>query len=253
MRILKHRIAITGWLPPDERLKESKGKRGWEVDAHSAKLHGGRVIRCLTSLITKSKNFVVSCFFIEGTKAVDLSHYRPRKLAYTLYQPLLKKTLILRREPLHTSFLNRKVCSYYVTITDNKINNYALGDPSVLVDLAMHRKLEVKLAACLWYYNFLIWFISSELILSSFPSIVNVIRSLPPHASLSGTDPIGQKHKDKLAQLRDMVILILNSAISNEYGLLANRTKACHILSTTIFFLHYHVLLMTVFRCIPFR
>ncbi|PAV23692.1 ARM repeat-containing [Pyrrhoderma noxium] len=175
VRILKHRIAITGWLPPDERLKESKGKRGWEVDAHSAKLQGGRVIRCLTSLITKSKNFV--------TQEIGL---------YAISALVKENTDTAKRASTHL-------------LPEQK------GDPSVLVDLAMHRKLEVKLAACL--------------------CIVNVIRSLPPHTSLSGTDPIGQKHKDKLAQLRDMVILILNSAISNEYGLLANRTKACHILS----------------------
>lgn len=55
VRIPRHGAAITDWLPKDERLKEIKGKRGWEnealVDANSPKRQGGWAIRRLTSIL----------------------------------------------------------------------------------------------------------------------------------------------------------------------------------------------------------
>ncbi|KAL5511605.1 hypothetical protein ACEPAH_4822 [Sanghuangporus vaninii] len=61
VRIPKHRIAVTDWLPPTERVKESKGKRGWEVaalvDANSPGRQGGWVMRQLAGMLN-SKDFV---------------------------------------------------------------------------------------------------------------------------------------------------------------------------------------------------
>ncbi|KAL5490344.1 hypothetical protein ACEPAI_5177 [Sanghuangporus weigelae] len=61
VRIPKHRIAVTDWLPPVDRVKESKGKRGWEVtalvDANSPSRQGGWVMRQLAGMLN-SKDFV---------------------------------------------------------------------------------------------------------------------------------------------------------------------------------------------------
>ena len=62
VRIPKHRVAVTGWLPPAERVKENKGKRGWEVsalvDANSPGRQGGWVVRRLTAML-RSRDFAV--------------------------------------------------------------------------------------------------------------------------------------------------------------------------------------------------
>ena len=63
VRIPKHRTAVTDWLPPADRMKEHKGKRGWEVtaliDANSPGRQGGWVMRQLAGMLN-SKDFVVS-------------------------------------------------------------------------------------------------------------------------------------------------------------------------------------------------
>ncbi|KAI5124564.1 hypothetical protein M0805_003084 [Coniferiporia weirii] len=55
VRVQKHRTAVTDWLPPEERTKENRGKRGWEVsalvDANSPSRLGGWVVRHLTVML----------------------------------------------------------------------------------------------------------------------------------------------------------------------------------------------------------
>lgn len=62
VRVPKHRVVVTDWLPPAERVKESKGKRGWEVsaliDANSPGRQGGWVMRSLAAML-RSKDFAV--------------------------------------------------------------------------------------------------------------------------------------------------------------------------------------------------
>ncbi|KAJ7080440.1 ARM repeat-containing protein [Mycena epipterygia] len=54
VRTAEHRNAVATWLPPDDRLKEVKTKRGWEKTAANANAptrQGGWVCRNLTALI----------------------------------------------------------------------------------------------------------------------------------------------------------------------------------------------------------
>ncbi|KAJ6481550.1 ARM repeat-containing protein [Mycena vitilis] len=54
VRNAEHRAAVASWLPPEDRLKEVKTKRGWEKTVASATApnrQGGWVCRNLTSLI----------------------------------------------------------------------------------------------------------------------------------------------------------------------------------------------------------
>ncbi|KAF8209205.1 ARM repeat-containing protein [Mycena galopus ATCC 62051] len=54
VRNADHRTAVATWLPPEDRLKEVKTKRGWEkttVTANAPTRQGGWVCRNLTSLI----------------------------------------------------------------------------------------------------------------------------------------------------------------------------------------------------------
>ncbi|KAF4608317.1 hypothetical protein EYR40_000661 [Pleurotus pulmonarius] len=55
VRTAEHRDAITDWLPPADRIKESKGKRGWEkpavVNSNAPSRQGGWVARNLAALL----------------------------------------------------------------------------------------------------------------------------------------------------------------------------------------------------------
>ncbi|KAL0946370.1 hypothetical protein HGRIS_012601 [Hohenbuehelia grisea] len=55
VRLRAHRTAVTEWLPPSDRIKESKGKRGWEkpamVNSNAPNRQGGWVARNLTALL----------------------------------------------------------------------------------------------------------------------------------------------------------------------------------------------------------
>ncbi|KAL6300508.1 ARM repeat-containing protein [Sparassis latifolia] len=53
VRTQEHRTAVSDWLPPAERIKEVKGKRGWEkaVGPASPSKDGGWVTRNLTTLL----------------------------------------------------------------------------------------------------------------------------------------------------------------------------------------------------------
>lgn len=177
VRIAKHRIAVTDWLPVDEIMKESKGKRGWEVDAHSPRRQGGWVVRHLTSLLASTKNFIVQ-----------------EVLLYAL------ATLVKENVNVANALLD--------LLPEKK------GDPSLLTDLSMHRRTGVKLAACLCIAN----------TVRSYPN-----NSHPPQGCLSTQD-----WKEKLSQLRNMIIMNLNSIISDTSESHENRTKACHILSMFI-------------------
>ena len=55
LRLHSYRQAVSEWLPPSERHKEVKGKRGWEkADTNSSpSRQGGWVARQLISLIQK--------------------------------------------------------------------------------------------------------------------------------------------------------------------------------------------------------
>ncbi|KAJ7080182.1 armadillo-type protein [Mycena belliarum] len=54
VRNAEHRSAVAAWLPPDDRLKEVKTKRGWEktaANANAPNRQGGWVCRSLSALI----------------------------------------------------------------------------------------------------------------------------------------------------------------------------------------------------------
>jgi len=63
VRVKKHRTAVTDWIPPEERTRTSKGKRGWElsalVDAKAPSRQGGWTIRHLISLLKTKESKVV--------------------------------------------------------------------------------------------------------------------------------------------------------------------------------------------------
>ncbi|KAJ7238127.1 ARM repeat-containing protein [Mycena haematopus] len=57
VRNAEHRTAVATWLPPEDRLKEVKTKRGWEktiATANAPTRQGGWVCRSLTSLVYSS-------------------------------------------------------------------------------------------------------------------------------------------------------------------------------------------------------
>ena len=62
VRLQQHSLAVTEWLPPEERWKQHKTKRGWEnpalVDAGAPSRLGGWVVRHLSGML-KSKEFRV--------------------------------------------------------------------------------------------------------------------------------------------------------------------------------------------------
>jgi hypothetical protein len=69
VRSKTHKAAVTEWLPPADRLKEVKGKRGWEVPSttklNSPSRLGGWVVRNLTaSLRFRDSKVLVSCVII---------------------------------------------------------------------------------------------------------------------------------------------------------------------------------------------
>lgn len=55
MRIPEHRTVVTEWIPAADRMKESKGKRGWEkpalVDTNAPSRYGGWVVRSLSAML----------------------------------------------------------------------------------------------------------------------------------------------------------------------------------------------------------
>lgn len=55
VRTPAHRTTVAEWVPPVERMKEVKGKRGWEKPdiARSPSMPGGWVIRSLTALLQR--------------------------------------------------------------------------------------------------------------------------------------------------------------------------------------------------------
>lgn len=60
----EHRNAIVEWLPPADRIKEVKGKRGWEkpnlLKTDSPSRQGGWVVRNLVTLIESNDKKVIS-------------------------------------------------------------------------------------------------------------------------------------------------------------------------------------------------
>jgi armadillo repeat-containing protein 8 len=65
VRKQEHRAAVAEWLPPAERIKEVKGKRGWEkpdaTKSNAPGRQGGWVVRNLTALL-KSRDGKVKAF-----------------------------------------------------------------------------------------------------------------------------------------------------------------------------------------------
>ncbi|KAL5533100.1 hypothetical protein ACEPAF_4876 [Sanghuangporus sanghuang] len=128
VRIPKHRIAVADWLPPAERVKESKGKRGWEVtalvDANSPGRQGGWVMRQLAGMLN-SKDFV------------------QQEVALYAVATLVKdnQTIAL---VLSKSSSEQKVLAFF------EASQSVL---SVASDLARDRKSEVRLAASLCITN----------------------------------------------------------------------------------------------------
>ncbi|KAH8117383.1 hypothetical protein DFH11DRAFT_1007345 [Phellopilus nigrolimitatus] len=122
VRVPNHRIAVTDWLPPGERLRESKGKRGWEVsalvDVNSPGRSGGWVIRHLTTML-KSKDF----------KTQEASLYA----IAALVKDNTNIALVLSKSPPENK-------AYHIL--------------SIAADFSRDRRSEVRLAACLWYFDF---------------------------------------------------------------------------------------------------
>jgi hypothetical protein len=61
-----HRNAVIEWLPPAERSKEIKGRRGWEkkemVNSSSPARQGGWVVRLLVNFLQKKDIKVIPSF-----------------------------------------------------------------------------------------------------------------------------------------------------------------------------------------------
>lgn len=70
VRTGEHRDAITEWLPPVDRIKESKGKRGWEkpavVNSNAPGRQGGWVARNLAALLRSRDSKVRLLIHVHG-------------------------------------------------------------------------------------------------------------------------------------------------------------------------------------------
>ncbi|EJD05875.1 ARM repeat-containing protein [Fomitiporia mediterranea MF3/22] len=150
VRIPKHRIAVTSWLPQAERVKESKGKRGWEVsalvDANSPSRQGGWVMRRLAAML-KSRDFAL------------------QEVALYAIAALVKDS------PNIALVLSK-------TITEQKSSQSVL---TVASDLTRDRRSEVRLAACLCVTNILRSNSNHERRLSS--TIIHVLSAIISNTS----------------------------------------------------------------------
>lgn len=86
VRTSEHRKAITDWLPPEDRLKEVKTRRGWEktstTNANASSRQGGWVARNLTILLLSRDSKV--CRINSSWSLLFLSFSSFKKLHYRL-------------------------------------------------------------------------------------------------------------------------------------------------------------------------
>lgn len=69
-------MVVTDWLPPNDRIKEVKGKRGWEkpdmTNSNAPGRQGGWVARNLIILMRTRDTKVSSKFFIGSLTSLNL-------------------------------------------------------------------------------------------------------------------------------------------------------------------------------------
>jgi hypothetical protein len=105
VRTQRHRDAVTQWLPPSDRAKETKGKRGWERPdvgkSNAPGRSGGWLVRNLNELL-KNKDFKVS-HVLSGARKSRIDVFQVQEAALSALAAVTKDTpsivSVLRRSP----------------------------------------------------------------------------------------------------------------------------------------------------------
>lgn len=154
VRNAEHRTAVATWLPPEDRLKEVKTKRGWEktvASANAPNRQGGWVCRNLTSLIhssdAKARPFIIPCS--NGLSCMRLCFFSYKRL---LCGALRRSQRTMPLLQLCSVKHPRTVAVNPIPVPCSASSNLILG-PSLLaftLTLAKSRSTDTQLAACLW-------------------------------------------------------------------------------------------------------
>jgi armadillo repeat-containing protein 8 len=151
VRKSEHRAAVTEWLPHAERIKEVKGKRGWEkpdaTKSTAPSRQGGWVVRNLTELL-KTRDGKVRRYE-QRIGIVSYTFDQLQEAALSAIAALAKDNpsvaTILTKSPVRDSKI---LLSSYLQRNDSLVVKSSM--PSVL-SLTKSRTAEVQLAASLWY------------------------------------------------------------------------------------------------------
>ena len=158
IRYQTHRRAVTEWLPRADRMKEVKGKRGWEkssiTNINAPSRQGGWVARNLTALL-RSRDSKVKVFLpiILCVTTRFFFRFQLQEAALSALAALSKDNtsvaVVLAKSSPDRDGNNPVLIHVYIT-TEFCIVQVPSPLSSVL-SLCKSRSLDVQLAACLWY------------------------------------------------------------------------------------------------------
>lgn len=134
-----YRTKVTEWLPPTDRAKETKGKRGWErpnlVDTR-ANQGGGWAAKRLSALL-QSKDVKVSSLYPYGGLVVNTDGFQVQEAALGALGSLAHD--------------NSAVASTLTkALPDKDKPGSSTAALQIVLNLCKSRTTDVSLAACLW-------------------------------------------------------------------------------------------------------
>lgn len=91
-----YRTIVTEWVPPADRIKETKGKRGWEKPSlinPQIKQSGGWVAKCLASLL-QSRDCKVSISMIDGILLLTPRRYKKLRWLHSVLWHKITRSLL---------------------------------------------------------------------------------------------------------------------------------------------------------------
>ena len=166
LRLQTHRVVASEWVPPSERNKEIKGKRGWEKTepSSSPSKDGGWLARQLIVLIQKKDAKVShrnkSCLFAN----TDFCTMKLQEAALSALASLTRDnpsvaTGLTRSTPDHNCEWRPFVRSTHLLIPYAPLTAIL----NMVLSSCKSRNTNLQLAACLWYARSSAFFDTSDI------------------------------------------------------------------------------------------
>lgn len=149
VRTQAHRTAVSEWLPPTERIKEVKGKRGWEKPdaANSPSRQGGWVARSLTALLQRRDSKVSEC--MQGSRRLHLSSH-----CVQFQEAALSAIACLAHDNPTVAAKLAKAPPDQEGVTEIFVPyaslSFVLATLTPVLSFCKSRTTDLRLAACLW-------------------------------------------------------------------------------------------------------